>query len=86
MGILLKFGEKLLLQNNVAFSLISWHSNLASYARGWGFFFRFLVAGGGGVVAGQIDTCMKGFHINKFSTVWDICTEDEFQSLQLVEL
>ena len=29
------------------FSLISWHSNWASYARGWGFLFRFFDPGAG---------------------------------------
>ena len=32
-----KVGKKLLLYNHVPFSLISWHSNKASYARGGDF-------------------------------------------------
>ena len=40
-----KFGKKLLLENYVPFSLISWHSNWASYARGWGFLLRFFDPG-----------------------------------------
>ena len=40
-----KFGKKLLLENYVPFSLISWHSNYASYAQGWGFLLRFSTQG-----------------------------------------
>ena len=42
-----KFGKKLFLLNYVPFSLTSWRSNKASYARGWGFLFRFFHPGAG---------------------------------------